>query len=52
MHFCKWPRPTQYEETSRKRAAFLTKQRREREPLPLFADMTTANHLAFSLSLY
>lgn len=39
MRFRKWPRPTAYEETSRKRAAFLTKQRREREALPLFADM-------------
>lgn len=39
MRFRKWPRPTTYEETSRKRAAFLTKQRREREALPLFADM-------------
>lgn len=39
MRFRKWPKPTAYEETSRKRAAFLTKQRREREALPLFADM-------------
>lgn len=42
MRFRKWPRPTQYEETSRKRAAFLTKQRREREALPLFADMVAS----------
>jgi hypothetical protein len=37
MRFRKGARPTGYEETSRKRAAFLTKQRREREALPLFA---------------
>jgi hypothetical protein len=42
MRFRKWPKPTQYEETSRKRAAFLAKQRREREALPLFADMIAA----------
>jgi len=39
MHFAKWPRSTAYVETSRKRANFVTKQRREREVLPLFADM-------------
>lgn len=39
MRFAKWPRPEAYQETSRKRAAFVTKQRREREALPLFADM-------------
>lgn len=39
MRFRKWPKPTAYEETSRKRAAFVHKQRREREALPLFADM-------------
>ncbi|MBN9505398.1 MAG: hypothetical protein J0I69_05175 [Altererythrobacter sp.] len=42
MRFRKWPRLTAYEETSCKRAAFLTKQRREREALPLFADMIAA----------
>lgn len=42
MRFRRWPKPTAYEETSRKRAAFLTKQRREREALPLFADMVAA----------
>jgi len=42
MRFAKWPKPTAYEETSRKRAAFATKQRREREALPLFADMIAA----------
>lgn len=39
MRFRKWPKPTAYEETSRKRAAFLAKQRRERDALPLFADV-------------
>lgn len=39
MRFHKWPRPTAYEATSRKRAAFVHKQRRERQALPLFSDM-------------
>ncbi|WP_298193061.1 hypothetical protein [Novosphingobium sp.] len=39
MRFRKWPKPAAYEETSRKRAAFVHKQRREREALPLFADL-------------
>lgn len=43
MRFRKWPRPTVYEETGRKRSAFLTKQRREREALPLFADAIAAS---------
>jgi hypothetical protein len=38
MRFRRWPRPTAYRETPRKRAAFLRKQRLEREALPLFAD--------------
>lgn len=42
MRFAKWPRPAAYVETSRKRAAFVTRQRREREALPLFADMIAA----------
>ena len=37
MRFRRWPSPTAYRETSRKRAAFLRKQRLEREALPLFA---------------
>jgi len=37
MRFRTCPRPTPYEETGRKRAAFLAKQRREREALPPFA---------------
>lgn len=41
MRFRRWPRPTPFEDTSRKRAAFLRKQRLEREALPLFA-----NHIA------
>lgn len=39
MRFRTWPKPTAYVETTRKRAAFVTKQRRERDALPLFADM-------------
>lgn len=42
MRFHTWPRPTAYEESSRKRAAFVNKQRREREALPLFAGMIAA----------
>lgn len=42
MRFRKWPKPTTYEETSRKRAAFVRKQRREREALPLLSDMIAA----------
>jgi hypothetical protein len=42
MRFKPWPRPTSYVETSRKRAAFLARQRRECEALPLFADMIAA----------
>lgn len=42
MRFRKWPKPTAYVETSRKRAAFVRKQRREREALPLFSDMIAA----------
>lgn len=42
MRFRTWSRPTAYVETSRKRAAFLTRQRRDREKLPLFAGMIGA----------
>lgn len=38
MRFRRWSRPTGYRETPRKRAAFLRKQRLEREALPLFAE--------------
>jgi len=42
MRFRRWPRPTAYRETPRKRAAFLRKQHLEREALPLFADAIAA----------
>ena len=42
MRFRRWPRPAAYGDTSRKRAAFLRKQRLEREALPLFADLIAA----------
>jgi hypothetical protein len=42
MRFRRWPRPTSFEDTSRKRAAFFRKQRLEREALPLFADHIAA----------
>ncbi|KOX43847.1 hypothetical protein ADL19_26735 [Streptomyces purpurogeneiscleroticus] len=37
MRFKPWPRPEPYADTSRKRAAYLRRQRRERAALPLFA---------------
>lgn len=43
MRFRRWPRPTPYEDTPRKRAAYLRKQHRECESLPLFAAMVRAN---------
>lgn len=36
MRFRRWPRPAPYEDTPRKRAAYLRKQDRECESLPLF----------------
>ena len=42
MRFRRWPKPTAFEVTSRKRAAFLRKQRLEREALPLLADHIAA----------
>jgi hypothetical protein len=42
MRFRRWPKPTAFEITSRKRAAFLRKQRLEREALPLLADHVAA----------
>ena len=42
MRFRRWPRPTAYGDTSRKRAAFLRKQRLDRESLPLFAAQIAA----------
>lgn len=38
MRFRRWPRPTPFEDTTRKRAALTRKQRFECEALPLFAD--------------
>jgi len=38
MRFRRWPKPTGFEDTSRKRLAFARKQRVERESLPLLAD--------------
>jgi hypothetical protein len=42
MRFRRRPRPTAYEDTPRKRAAFLRKQRLECEALPLFANEIAA----------
>lgn len=39
MRFRRWPRPTSCEDTPRKRAAYLRKQHRECESLPLFASI-------------
>jgi hypothetical protein len=39
MRFRRWPRPTSYEDTPRKRAAYLRKQHRECESMPLFASI-------------
>ena len=37
MRFRRWPRPTPFEDNTRKRAALIRKQRLEREALPLFS---------------
>ena len=42
MRFRRWPKPTAFEITSRKRAAFLRKQRLQREALPALADHVAA----------
>lgn len=42
MRFRRWHRPEPYGDTSRKRAAFLRKQRLERDALPLFAEEIAA----------
>lgn len=42
MRFRRRPRPEPYGDTSRKRAAFLRKQRLQREALPLFAEQIAA----------
>lgn len=45
MRFRRWHRPEPYGDTSRKRAAFLRKQRLDRESLPLFAaDIAAQQH--------
>lgn len=38
MRFRRWPRPTPFEDSTRKREALIRKQRLEREALPLFSD--------------
>jgi len=43
MRFRRWPHPTPFEDTTRKRAAFARKQRLERESLPLFASEIAEN---------
>lgn len=43
MRFRRWPRPTPYEETPRKRAAFLQRQHRECESLPLFVSVVQSH---------
>jgi hypothetical protein len=45
MRFRRWPRPTLYADTARKRAAFARKQRIEREALPLFAEAIAATQV-------
>lgn len=43
MRFRRWPRPTPYEDTPRKRAAFARKQCLKREALPLYASEIAEN---------
>ncbi len=45
MRFKPWPRPTPYEDTSRKRAAYRRKRQREQEALPLFAEAIAERQL-------
>ncbi|BCM87663.1 hypothetical protein [Methylobacterium indicum] len=45
MRFKPWPRPTPFEDTSRKRAAYRRKQAREQAALPLFADAIAERQL-------
>lgn len=52
MRFRRWPRPTSYEDTPRKRAVFLRKQHRECEFLPLFASIVQSDQqLRFGVRL-
>jgi hypothetical protein len=46
MRFRRWPRPTSFEDTTRKRAALTRKQRLEREALPLFSDQIALKQTA------
>lgn len=46
MRFRRWHRSAPYGDTSRKRAAFLRKQRLQREALPLFAEEIAAGQLS------
>ncbi len=46
MRFRRWPRPAPYEDTPRKRAAYLRKQDRECDSLPLFAADDVATEMA------
>ncbi|MCJ2032101.1 hypothetical protein MKK50_22290 [Methylobacterium sp. J-043] len=45
MRFKRWPRPTPFEDTSRKRAAYRRKQVREQAALPLFAEAIAERQL-------
>ncbi|WP_244276245.1 hypothetical protein [Methylobacterium indicum] len=45
MRFKPWPRPTPFEDTSRKRAAYRRKQVREQAALPLFAAVVAEHQL-------
>jgi hypothetical protein len=46
MRFKRWPRVEAYQETSRKRAAIALSQRRQRDKLPLLADLIAAEQLS------
>lgn len=45
MRFKPWPRPTPYEDTPRKRAAYRRRKERERAALPLFAPVIAERQL-------
>ena len=46
MRFRRWPRPTPFEDTTRKRAALIRKQRLEQEAVPLFSDQIATRQRA------
>lgn len=48
MRFKPWPRPTPFEDTPRKRAAYARKCVRERDALPLFAEAVAQHQLPVS----